>query len=227
MSPTRAAVPLPRQRPQGDGHLRALVPGELLRSPAGSWLSVLARAAWTVIECCAGRWSCLVKRVCRSTRVPIPKRWFGPDDQCNGRYCLVVWRFRRRSRRPGQRSAYHNRSVTPAGHVSDPTRSSSDRNRGELGRTGRRSSGGTSLAVPSFGRNVVPFFQICAADRLTPTSMAATRNGTPWAINSTNRCRANDFGRLPRTSGIRRVDNEYLSTRVYVASFAGNQPTAT
>ena len=118
-------------------------------------------------------------------------------------------------------------SVTPAGHVSDPTRSSSGRNRGELGRTGRRSSGGTSLAVPSFGRNVVPFFQICAADRLTPTSMAATRNGTPWAINSTNRCRANDFGRLPRTSGIRRVDNEYLSTRVYVASFAGNQPTAT
>lgn len=154
----------------------------LLRSPAGSWLSVLTRAAWTVIECCAGRWSCLVKRVCRSTRVPIPERWFGPDDQCNGRYCLVVWRFRRRSRRPGQRSAYHNRSVTPAGHVSDPTRSSSDRNRGELGRTGRRSSGGTSLAVPSFGRNVVPFFQICAADRLTPTSMAATRNGTPWAI---------------------------------------------
>jgi hypothetical protein len=34
---------------------------------------------------------------------------------------------------------------------------------------------------------VVPFFQICAADLLTPTSMAASRNGTPWASNSKNR----------------------------------------
>lgn len=54
------------------------------------------------------------------------------------------------------------------------TRSSSDRNLRKIGRTARGSSGGTTLTVPSLRRTVVPFFQICAADRLTPTSMAAS-----------------------------------------------------
>lgn len=34
--------------------------------------------------------------------------------------------------------------------------------------------------MPSFRRTVVPFFQICAEDLLTPNSLAASRNGRPW-----------------------------------------------
>lgn len=56
--------------------------------------------------------------------------------------------------------------------------------------------------------------------------MAASRNDTPWASNSMNRCRANDFGRQPGPFGIRRVDNENLQTQAYVASIAGNHPVA-
>lgn len=121
-----------------------------------------------------------------------------------------MWRFRRRSRRPGQRAAYHNRpspllamSATRPAPPPAGTGASSDE-QGGVPAVARawpcRPSGAPSTLTSSHAASV-PFFQICAADRLTPTSMAATRNGTPWAINSTNRCRANDFGRLPGPPG--------------------------
>lgn len=91
----------------------------------------------------------------------------------NGRYVLVVWRLRRSSRLIVDAALASARLITvgpsPLLALSAiRTRSSSERNRGEIGRTARGSSGGTTLTVPSFRRTVVPLFQVRAADRLTP-----------------------------------------------------------
>lgn len=110
-------------------------------------------------------------------------------------------------------------SVTPAGHVSDPTRSSSGRNRGELGRTGRRSSGGTSLAVPSFRRTVDPD-QLPRGQRAVLPDLCSGPAHSHLDGSDSERHALGDQLHEPlpcqrlrpptRTSGIRRVDNEYL-----------------
>lgn len=73
-------------------------------------------------------------------------------------------------------------------------------------RTASGSRGGTILTVPSLRRTVVPFFQMFAADLLTPTSRAAADIDHPSASSSMNRLRASDFGLRPGPFGTRRED---------------------